>query len=382
MKKRIAILIAAAMLITSMPFYAFADDTAADAAGQTEQTEAAADDTVTDGTVADETVTDGTITDGETDGEEPAAAHDPGWNEDHTAYYDENGEALKDVVAEIEGVLCYFNSDGLYDTSDGWKETADAKYYIKNGEIVTAPAKIKGTKQAKRYYNKKTKQWQKTKIKGARIKYVTLTTNYLYMFLKDGKLKTAKGLYKLNGKEYYGLGGGRLKTGWKAIVEKKKGKAVYFYKNTGAMAKNTRIGHLKVPKNGRLGRAYYLGVKRLDKIGWSLKKAYRWSSRMRYQGRSYRAKNSETYAIKGFSKGYGNCYCMAATFYIMAKLLGYDVHQVEGRVDLPHSWTVIRQNGRDWVYDPNFTNETGRNGWKIYYGKKGTWKYNHYHKMN
>ena len=73
---------------------------------------------------------------------------------------------------------------------------------------------------------------------------------------------------------------------------------------------------------------------------------------------------------------------MAATFYIMAKLLGYDVHQVAGKVDLPHSWTVIRQDGREWVYDPNFKNETGRNGWKIYYGKKGTWKYNHYHKMN
>ena len=68
--------------------------------------------------------------------------------------------------------------------------------------------------------------------------------------------------------------------------------------------------------------------------------------------------------------------------YVMAKLLGYDIHQVAGKVDLPHSWTVIKQNGREWVYDPNFTNETGRNGWKIYYGKRGTWRYNHYYKMN
>ena len=181
---------------------------------------------------------------------------------------------------------------------------------------------------------------------------------------------------------YYGLGGGRLHTGWRAIVQKKKGYAVYFYKSSGAMAKNTKIKHLKIPKNGRLGRAYYLGIKRLDKTGWSLKSAFWWSVRMRYQGRWYRAKDSETYAIKGFTKGYGNCYCMAATFYVMAKLLGYDVHQVEGRVDLPHSWTVIKQDGKEWVYDPNFTNETGRNGWKIYYGKKGTWRYNHYHKMN
>ena len=95
-------------------------------------------------------------------------------------------------------------------------------------------------------------------------------------------------------------------------------------------------------------------------------------------------KTAEQYALKGFKKGKGNCYVMASTFYIQAKLLGYDVHQVKGKVAhiYPHSWTVIRQDGRDWVYDPNFTNETGRNGWKIYYGKKGTWRYNHYHKMN
>ena len=175
-----------------------------------------------------------------------------------------------------------------------------------------------------------------------------------------------------------GLGGGVIKTGWAAIGNN----AMYFDKDTGFMAKDKKIGYLKVPKNGRLGKAYALGVRQLDKSGWSLKKAYKFSYKIKYQGRSYRAKNSETYAIKGFTKKKGNCYVMAATFYIMAKLLGYDVHQVEGKVDLPHSWTVIKENGKEWVYDPNFKNETGRNGWKIYYGKKGTWKYNHYHKMN
>lgn len=335
MKKKLVILIATAVLIASMPFYAFANEEAV-----------------------------------------------IGWSSDHTVYYDESGNALRDTVRKIDGQLCYFNSKGLYDTSDGWKTTADSKYYIKGGSILTSPKKIKGTKNVKYYYNKKTKKWQKAKIKGAKTKEKKVSVTDLYMFLKDGRLKTTKGLYKVNGKEYYGLGGGRLHTGWKAIVEKKKGKAVYFDKKTGAMAKNKKVGHLKVPKNGRLGQAYYLGIKKLNKIGWSLRAAYNWSAGMRYQGRWYRAKNSETYAIKGLSKGYGNCYCMAASFYVMAKLLGYDIHQVAGRVDLPHSWTVIKQNGREWVYDPNFTNETGRNGWKIYYGKRGTWRYNHYYKMN
>lgn len=75
---------------------------------------------------------------------------------------------------------------------------------------------------------------------------------------------------------------------------------------------------------------------------------------------------------------------MAATFYIQAKLLGYDVHQVKGKVAglNPHSWTVIRHGKKEWVYDPNFKNETGRNGWKIWYGKKGTWRYTGKKKMN
>ncbi len=59
MKKRIAILIAAAMLVTSMPFFAFADDETP-AAGGTDQTET-------------------TETGGTTEPEVPS-----GWNDGHT----------------------------------------------------------------------------------------------------------------------------------------------------------------------------------------------------------------------------------------------------------------------------------------------------------
>ena len=398
MKKRLAILIAAAMLFTSMPLFAFADDETA-AAGA-EQTDVAA---------AEEGGDPADTTDPE-DPEDPQIAYPAVINEDgrlvyyveegvaddtdgwkanadgELIYYIKNGELLADIVAKADGTLYYFDAEAAVDMTKGWKTASNGKCYVKGGSVLTKPTKIKGSKRVKKYYNKKTKKWQTKKIKGAKTKYVTVSTKYLYMFKKNGLLKTTKGLFKYKGKEYYGLGKGRLKTGWKALVEKKKGKsrysAVYFNKKTGAMVKNTKIKYLKIPKNGRLGKAYYLGVKRLDSIGWSLRKAYRWSAHMTYQGRSYRAKDSETYAIKGFTYGYGNCYCMAATFYIMAKLLGYDVHQVAGRVDLPHSWTVIKQDGKYWVYDPNFTNETGRNGWKISYGQKGTWRYNHYHMMN
>lgn len=377
MKKRLAVLIAAAMLVTSMPFFAFAGD---------EEPAANGGEPIVSEEGGETGETGGTGEIGE-DGQTGETVIFNGWNEDHTVYYDENGNALAGVVKDIDGKLYFFNSSGVLDMSDGWKTAADGTYYVSSGAIVTSPVRIAGsktvTKKVKLYYNKKKKKWQTKKIKKAKTKYKTtksvVKTNYLYMFGTDGKLRKNTGLYTYNGREYYGLGGGVLKTGWAAIGNN----AMYFNPANGSMAKNTTVGYLKVPANGRLGQAYAMGVRQLNKSGWTLKKAYKFSYKLKYQGRWYRAKDSETYAIKGFGKHKGNCYVMAATFYIQAKLLGYDVHQVQGKVGIwPHSWTVIRQNGKEWIYDPNFKNETGRNGWKIWYGKRGTWKYSKYHKMN
>ena len=338
MKKRLVILIAAALLITSMPFYAFAEDEVPAAGGEQIGTEV-------------------------------------------------SEESAPGVVREVEGILYYFDASGEPEMSDGWKTAEDGIYYVSSGAIVTSPLRIAGTKtlskKVKLYYNKKKKKWQTKKIKKAKTKYkttyYTVKTNELYMFCKDGKLRTTKGLYQYDGNEYYGLGEGAIKTGWAAIGDN----AMYFDPSTGAMAKDTTIGYLKVPASGRLGKAYALGVKQLDKSGWTLKKAYTFSYKLKYHDRWYRRKTSEDYAIKGFTKHKGNCYVMAATFYIQGKLLGYDIHQVQGHVGIwPHSWTVIKEKGKEWVYDPNFRNETGRNGWRIYYGKKGTWKYKGKHKMN
>ncbi len=397
MKKRLAILIAAAMLVTSMPFYAFAEgeeavtggaeQTVLEGAGEVEEVEETSEAAETGETAeADETgVTEEAGEEEAAEPEAPVIIND--WNEDHTAYFDENGNALAGVVREIDGKLYYFDASGLLDMTDGWKTADDGTYYVSAGDIVTAPRWIKGTKttskKVKYYYNKKKKKWQTKKIKKAKTKYktkyTTVTTNNMYMFATDGKLITTKGVFEYNGSEYYGLGAGVLKTGWAAVGDN----AMYFDKENGAMAKDTTVGYLQVPADGRLGKAYALGVKQLDKSGWTLKKAYTFSYKLKYHDRWYRQKTSEDYAIKGFTKKKGNCYVMAATFYIMGKLLGYDIHQVEGKVGIwPHSWTVINQGGKEWVYDPNFRNETKKNGWKIYYGKKGTWKYSKKHKMN
>lgn len=270
--------------------------------------------------------------------------------------------------------------------ADGW----DGDSYYIGGKAVTGPRYISGTatvnKKVKYYYNKKKKKWQTKKIKNAKTKYKKVKkkvkVNTLYLFDKNGHLVNKKGVFKHNGNEYYGLGGGKLKTGWVASGKN----AMYFYdkgSKLGSMAKGTTIKYLKIPKNGRLGEAYALGVKQLNKSGWSLKKAYKFSYKLKYRNRWYRTKDAESYAIRGFTKKNGNCYVMASTFYIQAKLLGYNIRQVQGKVGIwPHSWTVIKQDGRWWVYDPNFKNETGRNGWKIWYGKRGTWRYSKYSFMN
>ena len=68
----------------------------------------------------------------------------------------------------------------------------------------------------------------------------------------------------------------------------------------------------------------------------------------------------------------------------MAKALGYDVYFVEGGVGsasggiAPHGWVEIVMGGTTYVFDPEFQGATGRNGYQIWYGKSGTWRYSSY----
>ncbi|MGN1382543.1 MAG: hypothetical protein ACI4W2_06985 [Eubacterium sp.] len=195
-------------------------------------------------------------------------------------------------------------------------------------------------------------------------------------YYQDGKALT--GLQTIEDAQYYFSKSGKMQTGW--IAEGSK--AWYFDPSTGQMAKNTKIKYLKIPASGNLGKAYAMGIKQLNKSGWTLRKAFNYSAKLKYANRSMRKKTSEDYAIVGFKTGKGNCYVMAGTFYVQAKLLGYDVHQISGKVDRAHSWTEIKQGGKTYVYDPNFTNETKRNGYKIRYKQHGTWRYHIQKRMN
>ena len=129
----------------------------------------------------------------------------------------------------------------------------------------------------------------------------------------------------------------------------------------------------------------------LDRVGWTLPAAYNYaSSEIEYYGKLVFTESWGSYnlAQQGFNNKTGNCYVMAAVFYEMAKMLGYDVHQIAGGIPLigggecPHSWCEVVLDGKAYVCDPDLTKERGNDAYMKPYGSKGIWKYQNYHRMN
>ena len=178
---------------------------------------------------------------------------------------------------------------------------------------------------------------------------------YTYCFDKTGKLVTNKPYYKVNSKTYY-----------------------------------------KIKKNGqatRLSTVETMAAVRLQKCKGNLKKAFNWSVSLQYAGNvKVSTKSPTVFGLYGFKTGSGDCYVMAATFYWMAKVAGYDAHYVKGYFQKSggkkgaHAWVEIDQkvNGKKktYVYDPNFQKEYKLNGYKLTYGAKRTLKYVNYKRVN
>lgn len=128
---------------------------------------------------------------------------------------------------------------------------------------------------------------------------------------------------------------------------------------------------------------------KLAEIGRDLGAAYNWSRSLKWTNQ-YASPDAGTRAMAntGFSTGTGGCYVMAATFYEMARDLGYDAHQMSGYVPRRggglaiHSWVEVVVNGVTYVVDPDYAYETGGNGYLIQYGQPGTWRYQSYYRMN
>ena len=233
-------------------------------------------------------------------------------------------------------------------------------------------------------------QWSADKMSyfdenGEKVTGVRKIDSKIWYFNDEGIKRTKKGLFKADGKEYYAKKDGSLATGYKAIKSGKKLNGYFFYKDgdkLAQMAKGTKIKYLKIPKSGRLDEAYALGIRVLDKKGWKLKTAFKYARGTKYAYRSMRKKSINAYAKFGFKNRKGNCFCKASQFFVMAKLLGYNVHMYKGKVGTStHSWTTIKHKDGTWMYDPvkhGYLKGAWNNRFWYKFKKnkqKGTWRY-------
>jgi hypothetical protein len=192
--------------------------------------------------------------------------------------------------------------------------------------------------------------------------------------------------------KFFCEGGGELATGWKYTDSK----AWYFYQNddergskpVGAAASDyTTAGGIYIDERGYIdgeeGEAIGYGIDVLNRFGWSLEEAYKYSAALEYaDGRSddY-GLTVHSCAHHGFKYGEGNCLAWAGTFCVMARLLGYDCRMVWGTLefrgeDVTHSWDEIWENDTPHIYDPRRNGGQGMGGFDKLYGEKGTYKYN------
>ena len=190
---------------------------------------------------------------------------------------------------------------------------------------------------------------------------------------------------------FYCEGGGRLAEGWKYMDEK----VWYFFQagdkdtpgRTGQLARGyTTSGKIEIPERGYIGGeeglALAYGIDVLNRFGWDLEAAYRYSSSLGFiPGASdHYGLTIHTCALQGFEKGEGNCLVWSGTFCVMARLLGKNCDLIWGTLQWngtrPHAWTEIREDDGVHVYDPRKNDGKGLAGFDKRYGQKGTYKYN------
>lgn len=327
-----------------------------------------------------------------------------GWvSENGTKYFqDEKGERCTGWLLQDEGWY-YLDAekDGAMFNA-GWKYINSSWYYFDTNGVM---------KTGWLYYGE---HWYYLSSYGdMSVDEWDCINSKWYHFYNSGEMETGWTYYKnnwyylspygdmsvnewdyINSNWYYFDENGIMQTGWFLY----NGNWYYLYpannnagKSIGAMAQNTTIDGYFISQDGIWinDEAYQGAYSVLNQVGWNLWSAYNWSANLPYVNYSNDpSPGSRDFAIHGFQTKTGDCYVMAATFYYMAKALGYDAHQIAGYVPLRgggqgvHSWVEIDMDGSTYVFDPDFTHETKRNGYQITYGMSGTWRYSNYYRMN
>ena len=357
--------------------------------------------------------------------EEIQEPQEPGWVKKEDGYYwqKEDGTILTESGwKELDGKKYFLEEGGR--RAEGWKEIEKQRYYFvpETGQMKLGWSTIDGKKY---YFEKDGHQTTGWRSLGGKKYYFVPKTGQMkvgwstidgkkYYFEKDGSQTT--GWRSLGGKTYYFVPKtGQMKVGWSTIDGKKYyfeksgirfsgirsigGKKYYFQKN-GELLTNEKCYEINgkfydIDKDGvmkEVPKVKALATKVLDKEGWNLEDAFEWSSELKYEDKSIGladgVKEVDYLAIYGFEKEKGNSFVMASTFYQMAKLLGYDVHYVKGKIQyksgklVSHGWCEIDEDDKTYVCDPYFAHEGGKNGLMFEYGDKGTWIYKNHYRVN
>lgn len=300
-------------------------------------------------------------------------------------YLDPETGVLVTGLKEVDGKKYYFEPSGEIPgkMAEGWKEIEKQTYYFvpETGQMKLGWSTIDGKKY---YFEKDGNQTTGWRSIGGKMYYFTEKTGVLrkgwltlgntkYYLNKDGS--RFSGIRSIGGKKYYFQKNGELLTNEKC------------YEINGKFYNIDKDGVMKeVPK------VKALATKVLDKEGWNLESAFEWTSELKYEDRTIEladgVKEADYLAIYGFEKEKGNSFVMASTFYQMAKILGYDVHYVKGKIQyksgrlVSHGWCEIDEDGKTYVCDPYFAHEGGKNGIMFEYGDKGTWIYKNHYRVN
>ena len=254
-------------------------------------------------------------------------------------YFDPEDYTAAAGLTEIDGKTYLFDQNGLLQTGSGTPVIGGSKYWMNSDSSLNSG-------------------------------WLNMGSWHMYF---DPQTFTAKtGLCQVDGVSYLFDSNGLLFEGPGYVTA---GNSIYYVSAEGAITDVTSPALLKAKQT-------------LDQIGWSLEAAFSWAQNIPYY-RNVPApgtgiQHTEYYADYGFTNGTGHCYVKAATLYQMARLLGYDIHYVEGYVRSTnaagreeHGWCEVIINGQLYVLDL-----TGPNGWMAQYGQPGTWQYIDYQRVS
>lgn len=213
---------------------------------------------------------------------------------------------------------------------------------------------------------------------------------FIAMIITNSKVLAAEpGLIEENGELHYYDDNGELVTNICAVKINENGKSKYYNIDV-----NGKVTQWQNAKSLAAARLIKLGAVPKDSANAKevlkcLKKAFKWSAKLKYVNISKNVKKDskalEYYGNYGFTKSKGDCNAQAATFTLMAQVLGYDAKFVRGYVPQAlkngkpakfgsHAWVTIKMGKKTYVFDPNFE-RTNKAGWKFQYGAKKHYRY-------